>query len=173
MEENIINNENVLPDAGHTGVGWEQRLSSLLGKDKRKRLLKRTKPLLLVLAFVLVWVLVIQYIAADKYQARVKVVAEGTSASNEISAAGLDFGTMPKGNTSTRFVTIENGSGHDIYVRVIKLGDIGKFIQLNRSSFVLKSKESENLEFSLSIPKNVEDKGYSGRILVFEIPKIF
>jgi hypothetical protein len=170
MEENIIH-------PGDTGTGparnnWRSRVAALRQKSERRRLLLRLRPHLFIGAVLLIWVGVMQYVVADKYPASVRVVGAGAETAASVSADGLDFGSLARGNSSTRFITIRNGSVRDVYVKIIKLGDVGKFVELSRNDFVLGRGKSESLEFSLHIPSGAEERGYSGRILVFELPKI-
>ena len=172
MEENIPSIENNAAVSLDTGAGdWKVKTFSSQNKEKAKKLVRQAKSWWLFLAILLVWIVVLQYIAAEKYQAVVKVVGESEEVSANVTTDGLDFGFLPRGNSSTRFVTIQNKGAHDVYVKIYKWGGITEFIEINRNGFVLKAGESENLEFSLKIPSGSEEKEYKGKIIVFEIPK--
>lgn len=172
MEENIPSIENDVATSPEAGPGdWKDKILSSQNKKKAKKLARRAKSWWLFFAILLVWIGVMQYVVAEKYQAVVKVVGESEQVSTNVTTDGLDFGSLPRGNASTRFVTIENKGARDVYVKIYKWGGISKFIETNRGSFILKAGENENLEFSLKIPSGAEEKEYKGKIIVFEIPK--
>lgn len=168
MEENFRDKQD-LPTAQVSG---KDSRKNILVKEKIRGSIMWMKSWWMFFAILLLWTGIMQYIVADKYSMRVNVVAEGKEISAQATTDGLDFGTMSKGNSSTRFITVENKGSRDVYVKVYKLGNIGSFVEVSRDDFVLSSSESENLEFLLSIPSGADEKEYTGRIFVFEIPKI-
>lgn len=172
MEDNIASEEkNVLETSESVAGNYQGKVFSSQNKEALKKFMKRAKSWLPLFVILLVWIGVMQYVVAEKYQAVVKVVGESEQVSTNVTTDGLDFGSLPRGNASTRFVTIENKGARDVYVKIYKWGGISKFIETNRGSFILKAGENENLEFSLKIPSGAEEKEYKGKIIVFEIPK--
>lgn len=152
-------------------------ISSAEKIDKEKTpfltIMRKAKKVWIVIFVLILWVLAMQYVVADKYAVVVNVVGESSEASAVAMADGLDFGSVPQGSSATRFVTLHNGSDHDIYVKVLELGEAARFIQSNRNGFVLGAGEGENLEFTADIPAGAKEKKYTGKIMIFEVPKLF
>lgn len=146
--------------------------------DVSALLLQRGKPNILkkigwgIVALVAI-VAIAQYIAADKYDAAVKVVEEGGGIGVNPMTERLDFGDLPKGNGLMRFVTIENGGKMDIYVKIIKTGNISDLIEINRNNFVLSSGDSVKIELLLEMPISANKEEYEGKIIIFKLPKLF
>ncbi|MDD3006971.1 MAG: hypothetical protein PHX30_05355 [Candidatus Pacebacteria bacterium] len=173
MEENISSEERNAPAGREIGAGEGKNDNfSVQKKDRLKKAMKQTRFWLLFFAILLVWMGVMQYFVAEKYRAFVKIVGEGEEVSANATTDGLDFGILPRGNSSTRFITINNQGERDIYVKIYKWGEIGKFIETNRNDFVLEAGKGENLEFMLEVPSGAEEKEYGGKVVIFEIPKI-
>lgn len=127
-----------------------------------------------VLGLILVaWIAVIQFVAAEKYDVTVTVTGEAAETDQKAEAEGLDFGSLSKGGSSVRYVTVKNGGKSDIYVKIYKLGGVAGLVKANRDGFTLKAGKSENLEFTVDVPENAQEKEYTGRIIIFQMPKLF
>lgn len=170
MEDNISSTEKNDSKNSDT-TGWKSKIFSVKNKERLNKTMKLAKTWWLFFAVLVIWIGVTQYIVAEKYQAVVKVVGGSGQISANVTAGGLDFGSLPRGDSSTRFVTIENNGKRDVYVKIYKWGGINKFIETNRDNFVLEAGKNENLEFLLEIPSGAAEKEYQGKIIVFEIPK--
>ena len=141
---------------------------------KKKMTLKRIlKMTVLFIIFLMAWFAIVQYMAADKYEAVVKVMEEGGKIGVNPMTERLDYGDLPKGNASTRFITIENRGGMDIYVAVVKYGGIAELIKVSRNNFVLDPGEKEKLELLLEMPISADKEEYKGKVLIFKLPKVF
>jgi len=163
-------NQNSLLSAGQS----KENSNKLLGMGKKRRPIKKIlKAADLFAALLAVWFAVVQYMAADKYEAVVKVVEEGGKVGVNPLTERLDYGDLPKGNSSTRFVTIENSGDMNIYVKVVKMGDISELIKLSRNDFVLSPRQSEKLEFLLEMPISADKGEYKGQVMIFKLPKVF
>lgn len=173
MKEDIVSEESDVLTRQEVGAGegTGEKISTQR-EEKVKRVMRLVKSGWLFLAILLVWVGVMQYIVAEKYPVVVKVVGESEELSANAISDGLDFGTLPKGDFSVRFVTVENKGNRDVYVKIYKWGGAGKFIEIDRNDFVLGAGGSENLEFRLEVPSGAQEKQYKGRVIIFEIPKI-
>ncbi len=152
---------------GDSSVGLEKIRKK---KMTPKKFLKIT---VLFILFLIAWFAVVQYLAADKYEAVVKVMEKGEQIGVNPTTERLDYGDLPKGSASTRFVTIENSGNMDIYVLVLKFGEIAELIRVNRNNFVLESGEKEKLELSLEMPISADKEEYTGKVLIFKLPKVF
>ena len=149
-----------------------QEGSNIIQKKKMtpKKFLKMTA---LFIVFLIAWFAAVQYIAADKYEAVVKVMEEGGKIGVNPMTERLDYGDLPKGNASTRFITIENNGDMDIYVAIIKYGGIAELIKINRNNFVLNPGEKEKLELPLEMPISADKESYEGKVIIFKLPKLF
>lgn len=164
--------KNILETSESVARGRGGKDSLLRGKTNIRKIIKQTKSWWLFFAVLLVWVGAVQYFAAEKYQAVVKVVGENRETSVNTAADGLDFGSLTEGNSSTRFVTVKNNGKRDVYVKIYKLGEISKLIKINRNDFALGAGENKNIEFLLEVPSGAKEKEYKGKVLIFKIPKI-
>ena len=146
-----------------------------LEKIQKKKMTpkKFIKCIILFIIFLIAWFAIVQYMAADKYEAVVKVMEEGGKIGVNPMTERLDYGDLPKGNASTRFVTIENNGKMDIYVAVVKYGGIAELIKISRNNFVLDPGEKEKLEFLLEMPISANKEEYTGKVIIFKLPKLF
>jgi len=153
----------------------EKPLGEILKKTGKKKITpkKILKMAFLFMSLLVVWFALVQYIAADKYDAAVKVVEEGGGIGVNPMTERLDFGDLPKGNGLIRFVTIENGGKMDIYVKIIKTGNISDLIEINRNNFVLSSGDSAKIELLLEMPISANKEEYKGKVIIFKLPKLF
>jgi len=143
------------------------------GNKKKMTPKKFLKMTVLFIVFLVAWFALVQYMAADKYEAVVKVVEEGGKIGVNPMTERLDYGDLPKGNASTRFITIENGGNMDIYVAIVKYGGIAELIKINKNNFVLNPGEKERLELPLEMPISANKEEYKGKVVVFKLPKLF
>ncbi len=130
------------------------------------------KKIAYLVLILMIWFISVQYIAADKYEAVVKISDTNKVGVNP-STDKLDYGDLPKGKTSTRFITIENNGSMASYIKIVKTGSIGELITLSKNDFELKPKEKEKLELTLSLPISADLEEYKGEVIVFKIPKPF
>ncbi|MCK4592774.1 hypothetical protein KAT63_05060 [Candidatus Parcubacteria bacterium] len=146
-----------------------------MGKIQKKKMTvkKFLKMTVLFIVFLVAWFAVVQYMAADKYEAVVKVMEEGGKIGVNPMTERLDYGDLPKGNASTRFVTIENNGKMGIYVAIVKYGGIAELIKISRNNFVLDPGEKEKLELLLEMPISADKDGYEGKVVIFKLPKLF
>ena len=172
MVENEVNNSY---DEKKAGDAQSELSNVCLKANKKKKWTagKIFKAVALFVMLVFVWIGIVQYFAADKYNAVVKVQEEGKGVGVNPTAEELDFGDLPKGDNLMRFVTIENGGKMDVYVKIIKTGSISDLIEINRNNFVLSSGDSAKIEFSLKMPISANKEGYKGKVIIFKLPKLF
>ena len=142
-------------------------------KKKKWAIGKILKAAVLFVALVSIWIGVVQYMAADKYSAVVKVQEEDKGVGVNPTTEELDFGDLPKGDNLMRFVTIENGGEMDVYVKIVKTGSISDLIAINKNDFVLSSGDSVKIELLLEMPISADKEGYEGKVIIFKLPKLF
>ena len=131
------------------------------------------KKIALWLVVVLVGILlVIQYINATKYQSLVQVINEDRIGVNPTGDA-LDFGDLPHNKSAIRSVTLESQGNTGAFVMVWKFGDISDLVKVDKNYFTLKPHTTEKLEFNINIPNSAEYRYYRGKVMIFQIPKIW
>jgi len=138
--------------------------------EKKKRPIG--KIVLWVVVFLIVFFGVIQYINASKYEALVQVIKEDKIGVNP-TGERLDFGDLPRDKSASRNVTLSSKGKTGTYVMVWKFGGISDLLKVNKNYFTLKPGTTEKLEFSVYIPNSAEYKYYKGKVLIFQIPKIW
>lgn len=116
--------------------------------------------------------LAIQYINAAKYQVLVQVIAEDKIGVNPTGDA-LDFGDLPRNKSAIRTVTLESNGDTGSYIMVWKFGSISDLVKVDKNYFTLRPHTTEKLEFSVYIPNSAEFKYYRGRVVIFQIPKVW
>ena len=146
----------------------------VINSEQKNIVIKRSwKKIVLWLVTVVIGILlVIQYINAAKYQALVQVISEGRIGVNPTGDA-LDFGDLPHNKSAIRTVTLESGGDTGAFVMVWKYGDISDLVKVDKNYFTLQPHTTEKLEFSISIPNSAEYRYYRGKVMIFQIPKIW
>jgi len=122
--------------------------------------------------FLVVFFCVVQYLNASKYEALVQVIKEDKIGVNP-TGERLDFGDLPRDKSATRNVTLSSKGSTGTYIMVWKFGDISDLVKVNKNYFTLKPGTTEKLEFSVYIPNSAEYKYYKGRVIIFQIPKVW
>ena len=163
-----------------SGVTDQQETNRIVENIKREplkiRKIKSTRILKAIFLFIislLAWFIIVQYVVADKYEAVVQVVEKGGKVGVNPMTERLDYGDLPKGNASTRFIMIENSGSLDVYVKVVKYGGIAELIKINENNFTLNPGEKERLELLLEMPISANKEGYEGKVIIFKLPKVF
>lgn len=126
---------------------------------------------LVFLAVLLGWVAMLEYFTADKYQVVAKIGNETTT--EAVVADIIDYGTLAKGESVVRFITVENRGERNMYVKTLAVGEISDILKINKSDFTLFPQEKETIQLLLEVPQSADKAQYKGRIIVFKIPAIF
>ncbi|GAI86271.1 unnamed protein product [marine sediment metagenome] len=135
--------------------------------------MNKAKKIIYIVIGVLVFVLVMQVVAADKYKALVQVIEEeGKMGVNPLTDK-LDFGDLNRESTAIRYVTIENNGGMKNYIMIWKFGGISELIDISKNNFTIEPGEKERLEFQIVIPVSAENKYYNGSVWIFKIPQVW
>jgi hypothetical protein len=134
---------------------------------------KNIKTAFFLIFVILSWILIVQYVVADKYVATVQVKGEGSATGVNPTSEKLDYGDISKGGSVVRSITVSNGGNVDVYIKIFKNGEIAELIETEKNDFTLKSGEEENIEFVLKIPVNANERNYNGKVLIFKLPKLF
>jgi len=135
--------------------------------------MKLFKKILLVIFAIIVIFAVVQVVNAAKYKMVVNVVdGEDIIGVNPL-ADKLDFGDLSRNAGMTRYVTMKSGGGISTYVFVLKMGGISDLVRVDKNYFVLEPGQEVKIAFEIKIPPSAETKQYSGRAIVFRLPKLF
>lgn len=151
----------------------DQKADTFRSKAKRALIKKRSRSVVVFLVVLMLWLGAVQYLAAEKYAASVGIVGESEAATTSVSPDGVDFGSLARGGSAVRFMTIENSGGGDVYVKVLKSGSIARFLSIRPDSFVLRPGETEKVEVLLEAASDAAEKEYQGKIMIFRFPKPF
>ena len=131
------------------------------------------KKILLVILAIIVIFAIVQVVNAAKYKMVVSVVdGEDIIGVNPL-ADKLDFGDLSRNAGMTRYVTMKSGGNFSTYVVVWKMGGISDLVKVDKNYFVLEPGEEERISFEIKIPPSAETKQYSGRAIVFRLPKFW
>lgn len=168
--EDII--ENDLEKKENYNVGRSEEYHSSARSEKKEKLKKYAKATVLATAAILIWFGIGQYRAAEKYEAFVNVVEAGKTAQAGSETDRIDYGSLPQGESSVRFMTIENKGKRDAYVKIVPAGSLRKMLKAEPGAFALKPGESRKVELILETKDNSKVREYEGKILIFKIPKI-
>lgn len=114
----------------------------------------------------------VQYVNAAKYQAQVQVINEDRIGVNP-TGERLDFGDLPRDKSAVRTVILQSKGNTGAYVMVWKFGAISDLMKVSKNYFTLKPHTTEKLEFSTYVPNSAEFKYYKGRVIIFQIPKVW
>ena len=131
-----------------------------------------SKVILWVAAVLVGILLVIQYINAAKYEALVQVIDEDLVGGNP-TGERLAFGGLHPAQSAGGMVTLKSEGDTGAYVIVWMRGELGNLMNVNKNFFTLEPKTEEKLEFSVYIPNSAEFKYYYGKVVIFQIPKIW
>lgn len=161
------------PKEGGGVLNEKARSRFLKGKVESGGLAGELKTLAFFASVFVLGFAAMQFAAAEKYDISVLAIEEGGEIDSDAAASGLDFGSLPRGDSSIRFITVKNGGENDAYVKICKWGAASRFLEADRDGFTLKAGESKNLEFTIKVPSKAEEKRYTGNLAIFEIPLIF
>lgn len=109
---------------------------------------------------------------AVKYPIKVNVSKDKGKYGVSPLTDSLDFGDLPQGSRSARYVTLENSSGSAVYIVVHARGEISNFVRIKPNGFVLKGGEKVKLTFELNVPASANEGNYEGRVYIFKLPKL-
>jgi len=121
----------------------------------------------------IILLLIVQIIIADKYKAQVLVIEGEKKVGVNPTTEKLDFGDLSADTSQTRYITL-NAAGMNTFIYVLKFGSIAELIKLNDNSFSLTEGDEKRLEFSLYMPSSAPvGEKYTGQVWIFKIPKIW
>jgi hypothetical protein len=126
-----------------------------------------------IVVAILVFIVVVQIVVADKYEAQVLVIEGEKKVGVNPTTERLDFGDLSADTSATRYISLAAG-GVDTHIMVWKMGAISELIKLNKNNFTISKGQSERLEFTLYMPPSAPvGEKYEGRVWVFKIPRLW
>ena len=134
--------------------------------------MSKTKKITYIILAVILFIVIVQILVADKYKAVVQVIEEEGRVGINPMADKLDFGDLSRDFGATRYVSIENNGKYKVYIMVWKFGNIAELIKLSRNNFTLNSGEKERLAFEMYMPVSADKDKYSGWVWVFKLPRL-
>ncbi len=129
---------------------------------------------ILIVALVLVWLVGIQVMAAERYAAVVNVIEGTDKVGVNPSSDRLDFGDLSRETGASRFVTLKNTGGRAKQIWVVKTGSIAELMKSDKPDwFTLAPGEEVKLELTVRIPVSAPYGKMSGTVTIFKWPKVF
>ena len=135
--------------------------------------MSKSKKILIGILAVVVLVVVVQVINAEKHSMLVNVVEGENVVGLNPTTERLDFGDLSRNNRLVRHIAMQNGGNFSVYVVVWKFGELAELVQANKNFFTLKPGEEARLSFEASIPPSAEVRKYTGNVWIFRFPKPF
>ena len=126
-----------------------------------------------VIGIVVVWLVAIQILAADRYVAVANVVEGDNKIGINPTTERLDFGDLSRESGQSRFVALSNDSTRDKYIRIVKFGELAELMKIENPNFTLKPSEEKRVEVKIYIPVSAQLKNYEGHVWIFKFPKLF
>ena len=133
---------------------------------------KISKKVFLGLIIIALLFAVVEFAAAGKYKAIVKISQEENHLGLNPTAGKLDFGDLSRGVGASRYLSMKNNGSIPVYVKVLKFGGISDLIKVSNDSFILSPGSKTEIDFHLTVLPSVNQEEYSGWVFVFRIPKV-
>jgi hypothetical protein len=125
------------------------------------------------IVIVILIVVAIQVVLADKYKATVLVIEGEKKVGVNPTTEVLDFGDLSKDTQATRTVALKSGGG-DTYIWIMKFGKLSELIKLDDSRFVLKGGQEKKIEFSVYMPNSATiGERMNASVWIVKLPKIW
>jgi len=137
---------------------------------EKNNIKKISKKVFLGLIVILLLFAVVEFAAAGKYKAVVKISQEENHLGINPSADRLDFGDLCRGAGASRYLTLKNNGSIPVYIKIVKFGDISDLIKIDKNNFTLNPDNEAKIDFHLTVLPSADKERYSGWILVFRIP---
>jgi len=85
----------------------------------------------------------------------------------DINGTALTFGMItPGSSSSTREISLVNNYDKNVSVEIYAEGDIKDFLKVSKNNFILRSNESVNVGFTVSVPSECEMGAYDGTVII-------
>lgn len=145
-----------------------------ISQPKPKKQMPLKRKVILIAVLVLVWLVGVQVMAAERYAAVVNVIEGTDKVGVNPLPDKLDFGDLSRETGASRFVTLKNTGGRAKQIWVVKTGSIAELMKSDRADwFTLAPGEEVRLEFTVRIPVSAPYGKLSGTVTIFKWPKLF
>jgi len=142
-------------------------------KESSKKKIKKARLVAIIVGIVVLVLIIVQFLNASYYKIFVNVVpGENVMGLNPLTE-NLDFGDLSRNNAMTRYVNLKSGGKMSSYIIIWKFGSISPLVKIDKNYFTLNPNEEIKVSFSVNIPPSAEVKKYSGKVIVFKLPKVF
>lgn len=130
----------------------------------------KKKKIIIIAIFILLIIIAAAYLYTSKKKLlEVKEIDMYLTVANytgfNIDTEAIFFGTVIKGGTARRIITINNYHIESNVFIVIE-GDLKKWVSISDNNFTMHPNESRNITISTSIPQNAEFKNYTGKLRI-------
>jgi hypothetical protein len=143
------------------------------GKSKGGKRPGIGKIIVWAVAAVVILVLGMQIVIADKYKVQVQVIAGEKKVGVNPTTEMLDFGDMSADTSATRSISL-NASGADTRIHVSTFGAASDLIKINENDFTMKKGDEKKIELAMYMPPSAPvGKWYKGWVLVFKTPQLW
>jgi cell division protein YceG involved in septum cleavage len=147
------------------------RKKKMKTKEKEKKEKRKRKLIILfvILAFFIIFALIIKFIPTflPFYQKDVNIsMTVGNYTGIDVSTSALSFGTAMRTSTVKREVIITNEYPDRIKSKLSILGNLSTWTSLSEDSFFLMTNESKTVEVSVTVPEGAEFGNYSGKLRI-------
>ena len=163
----------ILDDLNREAVGQTETGASSDERNAKKSAIRRIKSFGAAFLFVLVWLGLGQFMAAEKYEASVKVVGSQEESIANPASESIDYGTIPQGSSSARFLTVKNNGNKDVYIKIISTGNIRKMLKARPDNFFLEAGKGKEIELLLQTGNDTKAREYQGKVIIFKLPKLW
>lgn len=142
--------------------------------EEIKKVMPLWKKIIWGVMALIVLLLAVQIVVADKYKATVLPIEGEKKVGVNPTTEVLDFGDLSKDTSATRVVTLKSGGAGGTYIWIMKFGSLSDLIKTSDSAIYLKPGEERKVEFSVYMPASAPiGQRMDGWVWIFKIPKIF
>ncbi len=132
-----------------------------------------TKKIMLALGGLLIFLIAVQIVVADKYKATVLVIEGEKKVGVNPTDRVIDFGDLSRDTSAERVVSLKSGN-RPAYVYILKFGKIAELVKTDDASFVLGRNEEKKVSFSMYMPPSAPiGERMNGYVWIFKLPKLF
>jgi hypothetical protein len=168
-EKNDING--VVGNLATDGVNEDRKTCEPLVRGIRK---KNSAKIVVITALILLfWISGLQLATSERYQTKIKVANSESLTSSSTDKKILDYGSLAKGSSSMRFISVTNKGSHGAYIKVIKIGAAAKIMRIEESAFELGAGGNKDVQVAVQVPGKTDKSEYDGAIIILKFPKIF
>jgi hypothetical protein len=132
------------------------------------------KKILWIVIGVIVLVLAVQVVLAQKFTATVLPIEGEKKVGVNPTTEVLDFGDLSHDTSAVRTITLKSGGSRDTYVYIMTFGSLSDLIKISENNFVLKGGQEKKVEFSVYMPVSAKTgQRMNARVWIFKLPKLW